>query len=225
MKQFSLSLALTLALSYASFAQTQIIFYTSMGDIIVEMSDSLTPITSGNFVSLVDSGFYDGILFHRVIDSFVIQGGDPPGAATGPGYTIPDEFDSTGTLSNIQYSIAMANAGPNTGGSQFYINLEDNVHLDYDKPPFTSAHPIFGHVIEGFDVVQAIGDVETFSTGRPKVDVVMDSLRRFDPNDTITQDTPTIVRHVKPLALKARGNPRFDVCAVPRPARGPRAPR
>ncbi|MEX2596617.1 MAG: peptidylprolyl isomerase [Salibacteraceae bacterium] len=176
-------------------AQTQIKFYTTLGDFVVEMSDSLTPITSGNFISLTEEGYYDGIIFHRVIDDFMIQGGDPTGTGSGgPGYTIEDEFDSTGTLSNIQKTISMANTGqPNSGGSQFFINLVDNTYLDYDKPPLTSKHPVFGMVIENFDVVQDIGNVSVNAQNRPITDVVMDSLRVMG-NDTVDSvpedDTP-----------------------------------
>ncbi|GEM_PF-220738 len=185
-----LSCVVTLSASRLE-AQTQIKFYTTMGNFVVTMSDSLTPITSGNFIDLADSGYYDGVIFHRVIDNFMIQGGDPTGTGTGgPGYTIPDEFDSTGTLSNVQRAIAMANTGaPNSGGSQFFINLVNNTYLDFDNPPFTSAHPIFGMVTDSFEVVQAIGDVAVNGQNRPIVDVVMDSLRILVPIDTTIGDT------------------------------------
>ena len=106
----------------------------------------------------------------------MIQGGDPTGTGSGgPGYTIADEFESS--LSNIQKTISMANSGPNTGGSQFFINLVNNTHLDYNKPPLTSKHPVFGIVISGFTVVQDIGLTPVNSANRPNNDVVMDSLR------------------------------------------------
>lgn len=192
MKRILLPFLFYIGMISSAEAQTKIIYYTSMGDFIVEMSDSLTPITSGNFISLVEDGFYDGLIFHRVIIDFVVQGGDPEGPATGPGYTIPDEFDSTGTLSNIQKTISMANTGqPNTGGSQFFINLVDNTFLDFDKAPLTSKHPVFGMVIDGFDVVVDIGAVEVYAgSKRPVEDVFMDSLRIFDPNDTIDTTPP-----------------------------------
>jgi len=140
------------------------------------MHDTITPITSGNFISLVNAKFYDGIIFHRVINNFMIQGGDPTGTGNGgPGYAIPDEFDST--LSNIQKTLSMANSGPNTGGSQFFINLVNNTYLDYNKPPLTSAHPVFGIVISNFSVVQSIGSVAVDGSSRPLTPVVMDSLR------------------------------------------------
>lgn len=157
-------------------AQTQVTFYTNMGTFVVELYDTLTPVTSGNFKDLVTVKFYDGVIFHRVIDNFMIQGGDPTGTGSGgPGYTIADEFDST--LSNVQKTISMANSGPNTGGSQFFINLVNNTYLDFNKPPYTSAHPVFGKVIVNFSVVQDIGNVATDGSDKPLTNVVMDSLR------------------------------------------------
>lgn len=184
------TLAFAALFTFAASAQTLVKFYTTMGDFVVTMSDSLTPITSGNFIDLADSGYYDGVIFHRVIDNFMIQGGDPTGTGTGgPGYSIPDEFDSTGTLSNIQGSISMANSGPNTGGSQFFINLVNNTYLDYDQSPFGSAHPVFGQVSQNFNIVQDIGNVSVNNQNRPNTDVVMDSLRLISPADTVTSDT------------------------------------
>ncbi|GAB5537936.1 MAG: hypothetical protein Salg2KO_00390 [Salibacteraceae bacterium] len=194
MNSFFTALFITLCLS--AFTQTKVIIYTTMGEIHLEMSDSLTPITSGNFIDLADSGYYDGVIFHRVINNFMIQGGDPTGTGSGgPGYTIPDEFDSTGTLSNIQKSISMANSGPNTGGSQFFINLVNNTYLDYDQAPFTSKHPVFGMVVDSFSNVQAIGAVPVNGQNRPLTDVVMDSVRIVDifidttSADTMSNDT------------------------------------
>ncbi len=153
----------------SSQAQTEITFYTSMGDFVVETYDTLQPITSGNFIDLVNTEFYDGILFHRVISSFMIQGGDPSGTGNGgPGYSIEDEFNP-GT-SNIKKTISMANSGPNTGGSQFFINLVNNTYLN-------SNHPVFGIVTTDFSVVQSIGGVSTDSNDKPLTDVIMDSVR------------------------------------------------
>jgi cyclophilin family peptidyl-prolyl cis-trans isomerase len=153
----------------ATYAQTEITFYTNMGTFTAEMYDTLQPITAGNFITLVKAKFYDGVIFHRVIKGFMIQGGDPTGTGSGgPGYSIPDEFDPLAR--NIQKSIAMANAGPNTGGSQFFINLVDNNNLN-------SGYPVFGIVTSNFSVVQAIGVVKTNSKDRPLTNVVMDSLR------------------------------------------------
>lgn len=172
----TLLLASGLVLSSHTRAQTQITFFTSMGDFVVEMTDSLTPITSGNFIALTMQHFYDGVIFHRVIYNFVVQGGDPTGTGYGgPGYSIPDEFDST--LSNITGTISMANAGPNTGGSQFFFNLKNNTHLDFNKPPLTSAHPVFGWVVSGWQVVLDIGNVPVNAAYRPLTPVVMDSVR------------------------------------------------
>ena len=160
-------------------SQTKVDFYTNYGDFTVELYDSLVPITTSNFINLVSSGFYDGALFHRVISNFMIQGGD----VSPPPPPITDEFDST--LSNIQKTISMANSGPNTGTCQFFINLVDNTYLDFDKPPFTSKHPVFGITTSGFNIVEDIGDVQTNFNDVPYVDVIMDSVRISD-NQTYT---------------------------------------
>lgn len=158
-------------LSFNSHSQTQVDFFTNYGDFRVELYDSLVPITTSNFINLVTTNFYDGALFHRVIKNFMIQGGD----VSPPPPTIVDEFDST--LSNIQKTISMANSGPNTGTCQFFINLVDNTYLDFDKPPFTSKHPVFGITISGFNIVEDIGDVQTNFNDVPYIDVIMDSVR------------------------------------------------
>jgi peptidylprolyl isomerase len=140
-------------------SSTKVLLQTSIGDITVQLYDDM-PVTAGNFKKLVLNGFYDGTIFHRVIDGFMIQGGDPTGTGRGgPGYAIKDEF--TDHNRNSRGTIAMANAGPNTGGSQFFINLVDNNYLD-------KAHPVFGKVIEGMDVVNKIGKVKTDSMDRPQ---------------------------------------------------------
>ena len=161
-------------------SQTQVDIFTNYGDIRLEMYDALVPNTVNNFVNLVNQGFYDGVIFHRVIDNFMIQGGD--GSPAPP--PIMDEFDST--LSNVQKTISMANSGPNTGTCQFFINLIDNTYLDFDKAPLTSKHPVFGITISGFNVVQAIGNVQTNFNDVPYVDVVMDSVRVVNSNVSIT---------------------------------------
>jgi peptidylprolyl isomerase len=133
-----------------------------MGDITIEFSED-KPITVGNFAKLVDNGFYDGVIFHRIIDKFMIQSGDPTGTGMGgPGYEIPDEF--TKYNQNSRGTISMANAGPNTGGSQFFINLVNNNHLD-------KMHPVFGKVIVGMEVVDTIGKVKTDRQDSPKTEV------------------------------------------------------
>lgn len=151
-------------------ADKRVVLHTTMGDITIRLYDDM-PVTAGNFEKLVRSGFYDGTIFHRVIDGFMIQGGDPTGTGMGgPGYTIPDEFVKG--HSNLRGTISMANAGrPNSGGSQFFINLVDNTYLDWDDPRTPSAHPVFGEVVEGLDVVDKIGKVRTDSSDRPKVPV------------------------------------------------------
>jgi peptidylprolyl isomerase len=130
-----------------------------MGDIVIELRDDM-PITTENFKKLVQQGVYNGTIFHRVIADFMIQGGDP----TGTGYgdpsipNIQDEFTSNNF--NNRGTIAMANAGPNTGSSQFFINVVNNNYLD-------SKHPVFGTVIEGMDVVDAISKVATDQNAKP----------------------------------------------------------
>ena len=140
----------------------KVLLKTSMGDITLQLYEDM-PITTGNFQKLVEKGFYDGTIFHRIIDGFMIQGGDPTGTGRGgPGYAIKDEF--TGHNKNSRGTIAMANAGPNTGGSQFFLNLVDNNYLD-------KAHPAFGKVVEGMDVVDKMGKVKTGAMDRPVKEV------------------------------------------------------
>ena len=116
--------------------------------------------TTGNFRNLVNAGVYDGTIFHRVISGFMVQGGDPNGNGLSDDgiATIPDEF--TDTNENNRGTIAMANAGANTGSSQFFINVVDNNYLDED-------HPVFGEVIDGMTVVDAISNVATDANDRP----------------------------------------------------------
>ena len=141
---------------------------TNMGEITLELYPDM-PITAGNFQKLVEKGFYDGTIFHRIIDGFMIQGGDPTGTGRGgPGYAIKDEF--TRKNKNDRGTISMANAGPNTGGSQFFINLVDNNFLD-------KAHPAFGKVVEGMEVVDAMGKVRTGPMDRPVKEVKIESAK------------------------------------------------
>lgn len=137
-------------------AEKRVVLHTTMGDITIRLYDGM-PVTAGNFEKLVRSGFYDGTVFHRVIDGFMIQGGDPTGTGSGgPGYTIPDEFVKG--HSNVRGTVAMANTGrPNTGGSQFFINLVDNTYLDWDDPRTPSAHPVFGEVVGGWTSLTGSG--------------------------------------------------------------------
>jgi len=137
---------------------------TNMGNITIVL-DPTMPITAGNFETLVRKGYYDGVIFHRVIDGFMLQGGDPTGTGRGgPGYVIKDEF--TNANRNNRGTISMANAGPDTGGSQFFINLVDNNFLD-------SKHPVFGKVVEGMDVVDKIGKTKTGANDRPVQNVTI----------------------------------------------------
>lgn len=139
---------------------TKVLLKTSEGEIVIQLYDD-KPITAGNFKSLVEKGFYNGVVFHRVIDGFMIQGGDPTGTGMGgPGYKIKDEFVGGNSDRNDRGTISMANAGPNTGGSQFFINLVNNNFLD-------GKHPVFGKVVEGMDVVDKIGKTRTDANDRP----------------------------------------------------------
>ena len=190
MRILLISIILTISINLNG--QTQVDFFTNYGDFRVELYDSLMPITTSNFKNLVSTNFYDGAIFHRVIKNFMIQGGDV--SPTPP--SIPDEFDST--LSNIQKTISMANSGPNTGTCQFFINLVDNTYLDFDKPPFTSKHPVFGITISGFNIVEDIGDVQTNFNDKPYVDVVMDSVRIVS-NQT---NTDFYIKENKPNLVK-----------------------
>ncbi len=158
---------------------------TNMGTIEMELFADLMPITTGNFIALAESGFYNDTKFHRVIDSFMIQGGDPNSKGNdesiygtgGPGKTIQDEFVADEKLSNTRGTIAMANTGqPNSGGSQFFINLVDNTGLDFDKPPFTSKHPVFGRVKSGMDIVDQIGAAETKAGDIPVKPIIVESV-------------------------------------------------
>jgi|TARA_B110000879_G_scaffold131386_1_gene172377 peptidylprolyl isomerase/peptidyl-prolyl cis-trans isomerase A (cyclophilin A) len=158
---------------------SEVRFYTNKGDFVVELEDKLAPITSSNFLKLVNEKFYDGIIFHRVLQNFIIQGGDPTGTGSGgPGYSIQDEFHED--LSNIEKTISMANSGPNTGGSQFFFNMKDNTFLDYNESPTTSKHAVFGKVISGYSIVQTISNVSVNSQDRPLTDVVIDSIRKIN---------------------------------------------
>ena len=145
------------------------VFETNQGTFEVELFEDKAPITVKNFIDLAEKGFYDGLIFHRVIDGFMIQGGDPNGTGTGgPGYTIPDEFGE-GLKHDSEGVLSMANAGPNTGGSQFFITLAPTPWLD-------GHHAIFGKVVKGMDVVRAIGKVDTDFQDKPLSKVVMEKV-------------------------------------------------
>ena len=142
----------------------QVLLKTNYGDVIIKLYDDM-PITAGNFEKLVNKGFYNDVIFHRVINGFMIQGGDPMGNGMGgPGYNIKDEFTHKGGNKNNRGTISMANAGPNTGGSQFFINLVNNNFLD-------AKHPVFGEVIQGMNVIDKIAKVRTDGNDKPVEDV------------------------------------------------------
>jgi len=162
---------LILVILLATAANTQNIarWHTSMGDFEVELREMIVPITANNFMDLANVQFYDNLVFHRVIDNFVIQDGDPLGTGEGgPGYTILDEFHPD--LRHVTGAVSMALDGPNTGGSQYFITLTPQHHLD-------DVHSIFGNVIKGMNIVQDIGDVDTDNNDRPDIPVVIDSIR------------------------------------------------
>ena len=139
---------------------------TNHGDITFELFDEDAPKTVENFRTLAGKGFYDGLIFHRIIKDFMIQGGDPEGTGTGgPGYEFNDELPQAGEYQ--QYSVAMANAGPNTNGSQFFvITGPQGVGL----PP---SYSLFGKAVDGTDVIDKIGVVQTNESDKPMTDVVM----------------------------------------------------
>ena len=146
------------------------VFDTNMGEFEIELFEDKTPITTKNFIDLAQEGFYDGVIFHRIIDGFMIQGGDPTGTGMGgPGYTIEDEF--TPELTHESEGIlSMANTGrPHTGGSQFFITLAATPWLD-------GHHTVFGKVIKGIEIVREIGHVQTGPQDRPLHDVVINKI-------------------------------------------------
>src|SRR3989344_1688945 len=156
-----------------------VIFKTSMGDVTIDLFEEDTPKTVENFLTLARDGFYDGTRFHRVIEGFMVQGGDPLSkdltkealwGTGGPGYKFADEI--VPELSNIVGTLSMANAGPNTNGSQFFINVGDNTFLD-------GKHTVFGKVLEGMDVVLAISQVSTKEKGitdRPVEPIILEQI-------------------------------------------------
>lgn len=149
---------------------------TNKGDIVLELYADQTPNTAGNFAKLAKEGFYDGTKFHRVIENFMIQGGDPQTkddslammwGTGGPGYQFADEI--VPGLSNVAGTISMANAGPNTNGSQFFINVADNVFLD-------GKHAVFGRVVEGMELVMQLSQVETLPGDVPVDPIVLEKV-------------------------------------------------
>lgn len=148
---------------------------TNKGTIKFELLESDAPKTTENFITLAEKGYYDGVIFHRVIKGFMIQGGDPTGTGSGgeaaKGGRFNDEIDPSSTLYKTGYKkgvVAMANAGPNTNGSQFFI-----MHADYPLPP---SYSIFGRVTDGLDIVDSIATTPTASGDRPVSDVKMEKV-------------------------------------------------
>jgi len=146
---------------------------TSEGDIVLELFDEDAPKTVANFKQLASQGFYDGLIFHRVIDDFMIQGGCPQGTGTGgPGYTFEDEINPHKI---VRGALAMANAGPDTNGSQFFIVTTE------EAPWLDGKHTVFGEVRDGMDVVNRIGTTKTDARDRPVEPIGIESIEIEQP--------------------------------------------
>jgi peptidyl-prolyl cis-trans isomerase B (cyclophilin B) len=147
--------------------------HTNHGDVILELFDDDAPTTVGNFRKLAGDGFYDDVIFHRVIPDFMVQGGDPTGTGTGgPGYMFEDEINEHPV---VRGSLAMANAGPNTNGSQFFVVTADAC------PWLDGKHTVFGQVTSGMDVIDAISAVDRDARDKPREDVVIERVE-LDPS-------------------------------------------
>ena len=145
-------------------ANRKAIFDTNKGKFSIELFEDKAPITTKNFIKLVQDGFYDGLIFHRVIKGFMIQGGCPDGTGRGgPGYTIKDEFHPD-LKHSCEGVLSMANAGPNTGGSQFFLTVAPTPRLD-------GYHAVFWKVVDGMDVVLDISKIATVRNDKPREDV------------------------------------------------------
>lgn len=177
---------------------TVVTMKTNKGNISFKLFDDIAPKTVANFVGLAKKGYYDGVIFHRVIPDFMIQGGDPTGTGMGGesiyGESFEDEFSSK--VFNLRGALSMANAGPNTNGSQFFIvqnknvpsnmlgqlteaGFPDDIITEYGKggtPWLDSRHTVFGHVLEGMDVVDEIGSVQRGPQDRPVYDIVIEAI-------------------------------------------------
>lgn len=144
------------------------------GTIVLELYPDVAPITVANFIKLANSGYYDGLTFHRIIENFMIQGGDPKGDGTGgPGYSIKGEFSQNGVkndISHVRGVISMARSSmPDSAGSQFFIVHQDSTYLD-------GQYAAFGKVTEGLDVLDKVATVATYASDKPKKDVIIKSL-------------------------------------------------
>jgi len=145
------------------------IIETNHGTMDIELFEKRAPITTKNFIDLIEKGFYNGLIFHRIIKDFMIQGGCPKGTgAGGPGYKIKDEFNPQLKHSSAGI-LSMANAGPNSGGSQFFIILKATPWLD-------NHHAVFGKVINGKDVLAEIGNLPTGHNDKPKEKVIINKI-------------------------------------------------
>ena len=166
-------------------ANPKAVFDTNKGTFTAEIFSDEMPVTADNFIKLAQSGFYDGLHFHRVIDGFMVQFGCPhskdptsPRCGTGgpPHGTIEDEFPEDAKFSNEPGTLSMANTGrPNSGGSQFFINTAHNAYLDWFSPG-PSKHPVFGKIIDGMDVISAIGKAPTAAGDRPVEPIRVNSI-------------------------------------------------
>lgn len=177
---------------------TKVTIKTNQGDIKIQLFDEIVPKTVKNFVELAEKGYYDGVIFHRVIPDFMIQGGDPTGTGMGGESIYDQEFEDefSNELFNLDGALSMANAGPNTNGSQFFIVTNGNVpkrmirqlkaaefpeeiveaYRQGGTPWLDGHHTVFGQVIEGMDVVKAISKVSRNGADKPKDDVVMETV-------------------------------------------------
>lgn len=170
MKKICVLTIMLLMLCASALASTVAVFSTNMGDFEIKLAVKEAPATVKNFVTLVNKGFYNGLIFHRVIDNFMIQGGCPRGDGTGgPGYAIRDEINPR-LRHDMAGILSMANAGPNTGGSQFFITLAPTPWLD-------GKHAIFGKVTKGIEIVKKIGKVDTDFQDRPLHKVVIENIK------------------------------------------------
>ena len=152
---------------------SQATIHTNHGDIEVELFDDDAPKTVKNFRKLAGDGFYDGLIFHRVIKDFMVQGGCPEGTGTGgPGYTFEDEFNDHKI---VRGALAMANSGPNTNGSQFFIVTTDAA------PWLDGKHTVFGEVRDGMDVVNRIGTTKTDARDRPVEPIGIETIELEQP--------------------------------------------
>ena len=150
-------------------ANRKAIFDTTKGTFKIELFEDKVPITTENFIKLTNDGFYNGLIFHRVIPNFMIQGGCPEGTGRGgPGYTIKDEFHPD-LKHNEKGILSMANAGPNTGGSQFFITVTPTPWLD-------GHHSVFGKVIDGMEVIDAISKVDRDRRDKPLQNIVINKI-------------------------------------------------